>query len=146
MEDREERIGPLIITGIFYLWLFVNIKSNPSIPDAFVAFTLGATIGVFAAFFMNNFTKVSLHAIGVGGLLSGILMICSLFSYDSFFLNLGVFGEYLVRTDLLVILAIVVAGLVGTSRLLLKAHNEQDLYGGFVIGILSQLIAFNIIV
>ncbi len=145
MSKREERIAPLIITGIFYLWLFVNIKSNPGIPEAFIAFSLGATIAVFVSFFINNFSKISLHAVGAGGFLAAILMIRVLFSYDSFILRLGGLGQYLIHVDLVIMLGILIAGLVGTARLILKAHNQQDLYGGFIVGVIAQIIAFNII-
>lgn len=145
MNDREERIGPLIITSIFYLWLFVNIRNNPGIPEAFNAFTLGATIGIFIAFFINNFSKISLHGVGVGGLLAGIFMIRFLFSYEEILLNLGPLGTFLINVDILLMASILIAGMVCTARLYLNAHKESDLYGGFVVGIFSQLIAYIII-
>lgn len=145
MNDREERIGPLIITSIFYLWLFVNIRNNPGIPEAFNAFTLGATIGIFFAFFINNFSKISLHGVGVGGLLAGTFMIRFFFSYEEFLLNLGPLGTFLINVDILLMAAILIAGMVCSARLYLNAHKESDLYGGFVVGVFSQLIAYIII-
>lgn len=145
MNEREERIGPLIITSIFYLWLFVNIRNNPGIPEAFNAFTLGATIGIFVAFFINNFSKISLHGVGVGGMLAGIFMIRFFFSYEEVLLNLGPIGTFLINVDVFLMLAILITGLVCTSRLYLNAHKESDLYGGVLVGIFSQIIAYIII-
>ena len=68
MRDRQERIGPYIITGVFYLWIFRNFLSNSQVPDAYTTFVLGATISLFLAFFINIFTKISAHAVGMGGL------------------------------------------------------------------------------
>lgn len=34
MPDKKERIGPLIITGLFYMWLYVNVRHNDNIPSA----------------------------------------------------------------------------------------------------------------
>lgn len=143
LKERSERIIPLIITGGFYLWLFMNIYENTTIPLAFSIFVLGSTIGLFLAFFFSLFTKVSLHTTGVGGLFVGILLIKYFFSYESFQLNLGTLGSYMVSTDILVFLSLFFAGLVGTSRLLLKAHSLNEVIMGYLVGILSQLIAFS---
>jgi membrane-associated phospholipid phosphatase len=43
----------------------------------------------------------------------------------------------------LVFIALFFAGLVGTARLLLKAHSLNEVCLGYLIGILSQLIAFS---
>jgi hypothetical protein len=143
LKERTERIIPLIITGGFYLWLFVNIYENTTIPLAFSIFVLGSTIGLFLTFFFSLFTKVSLHTTGVGGLFIGILLIKYNFSYDSFALNLGSLGNYAVSTDVLIFISLFLAGLVGTSRLILKAHSLNEVAIGYLIGILSQLIAFS---
>ena len=81
MEDRMERIGPLVATSIFYLWLFLNIKDNPGIPGAFSFFVLGSTIALFLSFFLNIFQKISLHAVGMGGLIAGLILMGTNFSY-----------------------------------------------------------------
>jgi membrane-associated phospholipid phosphatase len=143
MEDKSERIGPLIATGVFYLWLFVNFKDNSSIPVSFSSFVLGSTIGLFLALMLNSFTKISLHTIGAGGLVSGLLLIKYFYSYETFFISLP-FGTLQVSTTLVAILAMIISGLVGTSRLLLKAHDEYDVYAGYMVGIFSMLIAFKI--
>jgi hypothetical protein len=84
-----------------------------------------------------------LHTTGVGGLVVGILLIKHYFSYEHFTLELGSLGSYLVNTDILVFLSLLFAGLVGTARLLLKAHSLGEVCLGYLIGILSQLIAFS---
>lgn len=146
MEDRRERIGPLIVTAIFYLWLFLNVKDNPGIPDAFSFFVLGAIIGLFIAFFINNFQKISLHGVAVGGFLVGIAIIGIVFSYGSFVLNIPSIGSYTVDISLLYILAVLIAGLVLSSRLQLNAHTKGELYGGFFVGAISQVLAFIIFI
>ncbi|WP_235298432.1 hypothetical protein [Portibacter marinus] len=143
LKERTERIIPLIITGGFYLWLFVNIYENTTIPLAFSIFVLGSTIGLFLTFFFSLFTKVSLHTTGVGGFFVGILLIKYNFSYESFGLELGSLGSYVVSTDILIFLSLFIAGVVGTSRLLLQAHSLKEVSIGYLIGIISQLIAFS---
>lgn len=143
LKERTERIIPLIITGGFYLWLFINVYQNTTIPIAFSIFVLGTTIGLFLAFFFSLFTKVSLHTTGVGGLFVGILLIKYYFSYDTFSVYLGSMGTYLINTDLMVFIALFFAGIVGTARLVLRAHSLTEVSLGYIIGISSQLIAFS---
>ncbi|MFT4532754.1 MAG: membrane-associated phospholipid phosphatase [Saprospiraceae bacterium] len=143
MEDKTERIGPLIATGVFYLWMFVNFKGNSTIPVSFSSFVLGSTIGLFLALMLNSFTKVSLHTIAAGGLVTGLLFIKYLYSYETFFVSLP-FGSFQISTTFVTIVAMIIAGLVGTSRLLLKAHDEFDVYGGYIVGIFSMIVAFKI--
>lgn len=145
LESREERIGPYIITGIFYLWLFVNFLHDPRVPVAFTSFVLGATIGLFLAFFINIFSKISAHAVGMGGLLAMIVITMFLYSYDTLTVYAGWFGQIEISMATVLILAILLAGMVGTSRLLLQAHDMQDLSGGFLVGFVSQFIALQIL-
>ena len=145
MEDKSERIGPLVATGVFYLWLFVNLKDNTTIPVALSFFILGSTIGLFMSLMLNSFTKISLHTVGVGGLLAGMFFIKYLFVYDTFTVNTPL-GMLSISTTLVLILAIIIAGLVGTSRLLLRAHDEMDVYGGYLVGIFSMIVAFRVMV
>lgn len=145
MEDKTERIGPLIATGVFYLWLFVNMKDNSIIPSAFSFFVLGSTIGLFLALLLNSFTKISLHTIGMGGFLMGMILIRYAYSYDNFFIHLPS-GSLNVSTTTILLAVAIIAGLVGTSRLILKAHDEFDVYGGYLVGVFAQLIAYRIMV
>jgi len=142
IKDRKERVMPLIITGVFYLWLFVNIRQNSIVPSAFSIFVLGATIALFIAFFINNFSKISLHTVGMGGLVAMVFLIRTYFSYKVFSFNFGPLGVYSISLDLILFLSIIFAGLVGTSRLHLNAHRRQDVYMGYLVGVLAQVIAF----
>lgn len=142
VKDRKERVMPLVITSIFYLWLFVNIRQNSIVPSAFSIFVLGATIALFVAFFINNFSKISLHTVGMGGLVAMVFLIRSYFSYGSFYFNVGPLGLFSISLDFVFFLSIIIAGLVGTSRLHLNAHRKSDVYMGYLVGFLGQVIAF----
>ncbi len=146
MPDPKERIGPYIITGVFYLWMFINFKHNPSIPKALTIGMLGATIALFASFFFNNFTKVSAHAAGMGGLVGVAAVNYLYFNFDTFTLHLGTLGLFEVSTSFVLVILILLAGLVGSARLALNAHTPGQLYGGFAIGLLSQIIALVLMV
>jgi len=145
LKDRQERIGPYIITGIFYLWLFINLRQNPNVPESFKFCLLGATIGLFLAFLINLFSKISMHTTGMGGLLAMSILTVFNFSKSTFWLpTFG--GAVELNSKMIIFFVLVVAGLVGTSRLLLKAHEPQDVYGGYLIGMIAQFAAFAILI
>ncbi|MEQ8702505.1 MAG: hypothetical protein RIC19_01235 [Phaeodactylibacter sp.] len=141
MKTKQERIGPYVITGMFYIWMFRNFLGNAQVPTAFSAFLLGAAIGLFIAFFINIFSKISAHAVGMGGLLGMVVITLLLFSHDTFLISLGAIGTYQVSMHWVLMLTMLLAGLVGTSRLILQAHEPTDLYGGYLVGFVSQFIA-----
>jgi hypothetical protein len=143
MKTKNERIGPFIATGIFYLWFFRNIYSDPNMPVAYVAAVLGATIGLFSAFFINLFYKISLHAVGVGGLIGVAFITVTFFSYG--IMPLDKLGMMQVNTYYLLFVTILISGLVGTSRLILKAHRPQEIYLGYLLGLATQLLAIKIL-
>ncbi len=144
MKDKTERIGPLITTGMFYMWLYVNIKDNTSIPTAFTLFVLGSTIALFMSLVINSFTKISLHTVGMGGMVAGFILIKFLYAYDYFFLKTPM-GTFSIHTNVILMTIIIAAGMVGTSRLYLKAHDLLDVYGGYLVGIISQIIALRFV-
>ena len=142
MEDKMDRTGPLIVSGVFYLWVYWNLYSNPDIPRLFTVLILGATIGLFAVFFFNIFYKISAHMTGMGGWIGSILVLTILAGYTDIIFNngqgqMGLFG--------FLIGSIIVSGLVASSRLYLKAHTLGELSFGFVVGIASPFIAYYIL-
>lgn len=145
MLGKKERIGPMIVIGTLYLWLFINFKNSSFVPDIFISIILGSVIAIFTAFFINNFSKISLHMLGAGGLIVGLVV--SRISLDQHFMILTVPNLFnaTISIDLLIVLSILLAGMIATARLYLKAHVPRDVYGGLFIGMLSQIIAYLII-
>lgn len=146
MPERQERIIPYIVTGIFYLWLFRNLVDNTTIPRLFSSFALGTTISLFLAFFINLFSKISAHAVGMGGIIGMIVLLMNYFpEYKVVQLPWGSEDFLEISTTMVLMLALVLAGLVGSSRLSLKAHEPMDLYGGYFVGFVGQMIALRFI-
>lgn len=141
MPDKMERTGPYIITGVFYLWLFKNLFSGGGhFPDLFSKCVLGATIGLFLAFLINIFTKISAHATGMGGMIAMLLL--TAFTWQSSGLHLYLpGGNLLLSLTAVVALGIVFAGAVGAARLALGAHTPADLYRGYGVGFVAVLLA-----
>ena len=135
MPDKMERIGPYIICGVFYLWLFKNFVTG-TVPLLYAMFALGATIGLFFAFFINIFTKVSAHATGMGGFACMVLILA--FSWPGLTLQLGAVQ---LSMNAVFALSILLAGLVGFSRLVLGSHSPADVWRGYAAGAAAVLVA-----
>ena len=129
MNDHKDRIGPLMAIIVFYVWTYLLIKRSGT-PMFLSTFMLGVLISIFASFVVNVFQKLSLHMVGIGGFLAGILF---LFLFSNIELNL------------ILIISIVLCGIVGSSRMVLGAHSLNEVYIGFVVGIIGQMAAFSIL-
>jgi membrane-associated phospholipid phosphatase len=140
LEDKQDRTGPYIMTGVFYLWVYKSFLSEPHLPSLLSMFSLGATIGLFLTFFINIFTKISAHAVGMGGLVMGVLLLC--FQWPDAVLQIPLASRSILISPLLLLAFLIVfAGMVGYSRLALKAHTPSDLYLGYAVGAAAMLLA-----
>lgn len=131
MKGREERIIPFIAGLFFYIWIVVLYVKQGIVPEILTVLWAGALIALIFSFLINVLVmKISLHTTAMGVLIG-------------YFLGMFSFSERdLIPVLLLIILA---AGIVGTSRLILKAHNEEEIYLGYFTGMLGQLIAIYIL-
>lgn len=127
LNDNKERIIPFIAIMLFYFWTYLVLRDKIGVGDYYTHIALGASFGIFLAFFFNVFYKISLHAVGAGGFL-GIA------------LTLTMISTFNLLTPLL--LVIIIAGLIGSSRLFLGAHTTQEVVTGYMVGILGQMVAF----
>ena len=126
METQKERIIPLAAAMIFYFWCWFVLKSNGVIPDMFREFLLGSFITIIGAWLANIAFKVSLHAMAMGGMFCFMLLLT--FNAEGSSVQYFAF-------------AVAVAGLVCSSRLIVSSHRPFDVYSGFFIGAVSQLLA-----
>jgi hypothetical protein len=126
MKTQKERIIPLAAAMIFYFWCWFVQKNFLEIPALFRQFLLGSFITIIMAWMANIYYKISLHALAVGGLFCFMLLV--VFNFE------GGSAGYIAA-------AAGVAGLVCTSRLILHAHRPFEVYSGFILGMLSQVLA-----
>lgn len=141
MPTKHERIGPLLITGMFYIWLFYNYYQNGDIPVPVKVVTLGSAISLFLAFFLNNFSKLSLHGVGVGGLIVGVVIVGLKWSYN----YIPITEDLQIHNVIIICIVVVLSGAVLSSRLYLKAHSIQQVYHGFLLGVVGQVLALNLL-
>lgn len=145
MTDKQERIVPLIIAALFYLWLYINIRSNTLVPGIFTSIVLGATLAIFLAFFINNFANIHLHSIGMGSLVMVIILFMAIFPNHQCRLDLFPFGVFEFDLSLFLILAILLTGILAFAAKKYHNYSDQDIYGGAFVGAFSQCLAFSIV-
>ena len=130
LKTQRERIVPYIATNIFYFWVFLVFVNQPEVPTILTGFMFGVFIASSAALIANIYFKISMHGLGVGSLCGLMLIIIfSGFTYPVFLTSMLVF---------------LITGFVCTSRLIVSDHRPFDIYSGFFIAILCQLIAYGI--
>ncbi|MBX2815871.1 MAG: phosphatidic acid phosphatase [Saprospiraceae bacterium] len=137
MPTRQERWGPLIICLVLYFWFFANIRKNPAVDESFTAFVLGASIALSLSFLASLFDKISLHGVGAGGLV-GLVFVLILLNTNTPMLAIGN-----IRVHLFIILVafVLLAGIIGSSRLYLKAHSFRQVVAGVLVGFSGQMLA-----
>ncbi len=144
METRHERIGPYIVAGILYLSLYLHV-SKADFPTSIRVASLGVLIVLWACFLLNNFIKVSAHAAGMGGLVAMVALTKLKFGYDEAQIGFPAGVNLVLSTDYLLYGAILLTGIVCSSRLLLKAHDSREVYLGVIVGMMGIMMAYLIL-
>ena len=144
MKDSKERIGPFIVVSVCYIWLFLNIRQNNVVPEAFSIFVLGAIISIFLAFFINLFEKTSLHALAMAGFVMGLIIFSNQYGQGHIYIESGLLGNFTINNIFLIAFSIFLLGLIATARIYLKSHSLREVLGGALIGLVGQVFALNI--
>lgn len=127
LRTQKERIIPYVITMFFYWWMFYLSRNFTDQPAALKFFYMGIFIASAIGLIINNYFKISLHGMGVGGALAAVIL---------FSLHYEVpMGTIIAGTTL-------VTGLVCTSRLIASDHSTRDVYTGLLVGAFCQIVAY----
>lgn len=121
MNERQDRVIPLMITTILYI-VTSYIIFRFSVPHFLKSYILSISIMSLAATLINFLWKISLHSIGMGLLLSLVMML-SIKMYTPLTWYLTTF--------------IIVTGFVLSSRLRLNIHNGVQVWVGLLTGVLG---------
>lgn len=125
LREQKDRIIPYIITMIFYWWMWYLSRGFTDQPVVLKFFYFGIFLTTVFGLIINNFIKISMHAIGAGTFFSFIILTC--FTYHTFF-----------GSD--IIIATFLAGIICTARLMLNHHSTAEIYAGFIVGVICQLL------
>lgn len=118
IDNRKERMLPLFIATILYAATSYIIIRYP-VPGFIKTYILGIFFISLSLTALNRWWKISIHSTAAGAIASLVLVL-------SFKMNSPLFWPLL--------LVIISAGLVLSSRLKLNAHNPLEVWSGFFLG------------
>ena len=126
LNERTDRTWPYIIETACFIGLAVYLN-HINAPAWLSLFLIGGAVALVVLTVVNRWWKISGHATGMGGL-------CALV----FYLMLSGNSIYDLQWEFLA--AVIVSGLVCSSRLLLRRHTLMQVTAGFVNGFLWVLL------
>jgi hypothetical protein len=125
MKTTEERKWPFVFTLVWYYMAF-QLLAKLYIPQSFLLLMLGAISAIGLSLIITLRWKVSIHMLGIGGLIGAIIGISHRFQFDH---------------SNLIMLLLIFAGLIGFARLKTHSHNYRQVYVGFLLGFLVEWIS-----
>jgi len=124
MTETQERFVPFLVTAIFYFFSYYTLHKLNA-PDFIASYIFGAFVIAFLIALISVKWKISAHTAALGGVIGMILALSDLYHATD--------PHYFLQ-------AIIAAGLVGTSRLVLNAHTVKQVAGGFSLGLVVMLL------
>lgn len=127
LQTQQDRIGPYLSTMIFYFWAArIFFKFQPELTPVLASFMTGVFLTTVIGLLSNIYDKISMHAMGWGGVSGVFLLIMN--------------SNTMLMTWPLSV-AFLITGLVCSSRLLVSDHSPKEIYMGFLVGLLCQVAA-----
>ena len=118
MPKKEERFLPILFASIWMILGFYFMKEIFSYAPIMKSIYLGAIYVILISLLITKKWKISLHMLAIGGATGVFIMLEFLF------------GQNL----MLLLITILISGILGFSRLSLKAHSLNQIYAGFILG------------
>lgn len=117
---RERRVVPYIISILCYCGCFFYFESR-HVPRILSIVLMAALVIQMLCALINVWWKISTHTAAIGGLTGAFLSFAEKFSFNP-------------TWWLCVVL--IIAGMVGTSRMILRQHSLSQVVVGFFLGLL----------
>jgi membrane-associated phospholipid phosphatase len=127
---RKERM-PVLISSLIYLSVYYYLirslefnKFDSIVFGSFLSVIWGGIIVSILCILITYFWKISLHTAAISGLAGGLIGLTLLLT------PIANFQEIVILNSV----AILLVGIVGFSRLFLKAHNYLQVIAGMILG------------
>ncbi len=127
LRTQKERIVPYVISMFFYWWMYYLSRNFQDQPIVLKFFFMGIFLATVVGLILNNYFKISLHSMGVGGATSAIILF-------AIYYHASMGG--------IVSVVVLIAGLVCTCRFLVSDHTNTEIYTGLAVGVFCQLFAY----
>ena len=124
---RRHRYMPFLLTIISYVFCLLTMRQL-NLPWYMNGIILAALLTLIICVAFNLRWKLSEHMAGAGGIVGGLVAFSELFGYNP----VGWLCIF-----------ILVAGMLGSARIILRHHTQGEVLGGFAVGLLCSLAALH---
>ena len=125
--ERKKRYVPFFLTITSYVFCLLMIN-RLNIPWYMCGIILAALIMMVICIVVNLKWKLSEHMAGAGAVIGGLVAFSALFGYNPVWW---------------LCLFILVAGVLGTARIILGHHTLGEVMGGFAVGFICSLMVLH---
>lgn len=120
---KERRIVPYLISILCYFGCFFLMEYRNT-PRVISIILVAALVIQMVCALINVWWKISTHTAGIGGLAGGLVVYSIAFSFNPIWWLAFV---------------ILLAGMVGTARMILRQHTLAQVVTGFLVGVVCAL-------
>lgn len=125
--ERKRRFMPFLLTITSYVFCLVMMH-RLNIPWYMTGIILAALIMMVICIVVNLKWKLSEHMGGVGAIVGGLVSFSALFGYNPVWW---------------LCLFILIAGVLGTARIILQHHTLGEVLVGFAVGLICSLLVLH---
>ena len=133
LSERTKRYIPILLTIISYVFCLLMMRKL-NIPWYMTGIIFVSLVISIICILVNLKWKLSEHMAGMGGIIGGLVSFSALFSYNPV---------------LWLCLFILIAGILGSARIVLGHHTLGEVLSGFVVGLVCSFLilhpAYNLI-
>ena len=119
--QKERRMVPYLISILCY-FLCIGVMKAQHVAFFIHSIVLSALIIQITCVLINTLWKISTHMAAIGGVAGGVLAFTHIFIYNPVWWLCVVF---------------LVAGLLGTARMILRQHSLAQVVAGFAVGFIG---------
>ena len=125
MEKSTDRVLPIMFSTIFYYTGYLVLQKVPIFP-IYKFFIVASILVQIALLIVSLKWKISAHSAAIGGLVGGFF---------------GLSFRLQENPVIILVSLVIIAGMVGSSRLILGKHTNAQIYAGFLVGLTIMNIA-----
>ncbi len=133
LSERKKRYVPILLTIISYVFCLLMMRKL-NIPWYMIGIIFVSLVISIICILVNLKWKLSEHMAGMGGIIGGLVSFSALFSYNPV---------------VWLCLFILIAGILGSARIVLGHHTLGEVLSGFVVGLVCSFLilhpAYNLI-
>ncbi len=127
LTERKKRYIPFLLTILSYIFCLAMMH-RLNIPWYMTGIILATLLMMILCIIINLKWKLSEHMAGAGAVIGGLVAFSALFDYNPVWW-LCIF--------------ILIAGILGTARIILRHHTLGEVMGGFAVGLICSLLVLH---